>query len=91
MRLLPECFNDLARLAAQEVYLRGVGEHKEYDYSVHTVVAVAFLWDAAFVRQGTIPVDADLKALTPRKQAKNLLQAWCRFYQSQPTTQGPTT
>ena len=41
MSILPKDFDNVARFAAIEVYLRGTGETGEYNYSIMDVLVVA--------------------------------------------------
>ena len=48
MSILPKGFDNIVRFAAIEVYLRGIGETGEYDYSIMDalIVAAVLLEDA---------------------------------------------
>ena len=46
MSILPKSFDNIVRFAAIEVYLRGVGPAREYDYSIQDVLIVALLLEA---------------------------------------------
>lgn len=72
--ILPPNFDDVAHFAALERYLRGPGDHNQYDYRIQDVLTVA--WSCYRHPQGAFRAEPG-----ERGTAHNLFHAYKRHLQ----------
>lgn len=74
--VLPKHFDVVARFAALEVFIRGVGAKQEYNYSIKDVITCAAAYEN--VRYPGHVSDVMIKQLGGKKTALNLHNAYRR-------------